>query len=70
MGAEVHHLITGGLKGRSQAHFHLKPTMIRSNANTHHCSSTLSDFSFYVPSGFHFQPQISGMFSPPGIESR
>src|SRR4030043_1813253 len=42
MGAEVRPLITGGLEGRSQLHFQLKPTMVCSYANAHHFSSTLS----------------------------
>src|SRR4030043_356328 len=42
MGAEVRHLMTGGLEGRSQLHFQLKPAMVCSYANAHHFSSTLS----------------------------
>jgi hypothetical protein len=30
MGAEVRHLMTGGLEGRSQLPFQLKPTVVRS----------------------------------------
>jgi len=46
MGAEAGHLITGGLKGRSQWRFKLKSTMVCSDANTHHCSllSIVSNF--------------------------
>jgi hypothetical protein len=42
MGAEVRHLITGGLEGRSQLPFQLKPAKVCSCANAHHFSSTLS----------------------------
>ena len=64
MGAEVLHLITGSLEVSNQLHFQLKPAMVRSNANAHYFSSILSSFSFYVPSGLHFQSLISGMSWP------
>ena len=80
MGTEVRHLISGGLEGRSQLHFQLKPTMICSNANTHYFSSfffrvivcmvtnLLGGDRFHagwsVLTWFHFQFRISGMSWP------